>query len=121
MLKIQPCFPSAIGKGFYSTMVKKAIPIEDDFFETFVDGSLGKELARKYRFGDLAFEDGLLFDCFFVAAGSHDGVTRCIVYDLAVNVFGASIHCQSRPLNRTDDLLPDSFFSLQPDNFLCVS
>ncbi|XPS83952.1 uncharacterized protein Dvar_19700 [Desulfosarcina variabilis str. Montpellier] len=74
-------------------MIKKAIPIKDDFFDTFVHGSLSKQFASKNRFGNFAFEGRLLFDSFFVATGSHNGGTSDVVDNLAVNVFCASKDC----------------------------
>jgi hypothetical protein len=71
-------------------MIQKTVTIENDLFNAFVHGPLGKQLSGENRLGDFAFEGGLIVHRFFVAAGSHDGSAGGVVDNLAVNVSGTS-------------------------------
>ena len=100
-------------------MIQKTVAIEYDLLHAFVHGPLRKQLSSKNRFGDFAFEGGLILHRFFVAAGSRNGSAGGVIHDLAVNVFGTSKNGKSGPFHRANDFFADSFFPLQPD-FLFV-
>ena len=117
MLKVQTRFPGSFGQGFDASMIQKTVTIEDDLLDPLVHGPLGKQLPGENRRGDFAFEVGLFFHRFFVAAGSHNGSAGGVIDNLAVDVLGASKNGEPWPFNRADDFFADSFFALQP-NFL---
>src|SRR5690606_38907150 len=108
-LKFKAGLPSCFGHGFHATMIQITTAVENDLFDSLLDGTLRDELAHRGRnrgLGPFRRTD------FRGERGNLDKRTsRLIVDELGVDVIEAATNAQPRALSRSGCNFADSLMT----------
>jgi hypothetical protein len=89
-------------------MIEESVTIENHLFDAFFLGALTNQLADENGLGDFTLRLIHRFKRFFHAGGACQRNALFIIYDLRVNMPGASEYTQPGTFCRTGHRFPDT-------------